>query len=372
MASKINRTVLVSGTARSRHPHRGNQHRPPRRTDTPTLPLDSLLDAIPRTRGRYWVTNSGHGRIATGRRHYCVVTTRGRIVRISDNLLDILRLIDGQRSIRDITAALATLQRRPVHPTEVIYLIHKRLASAHLVDLSPVAPRAQAAGTSASAHAQSSRLLLALPPNPDPRLARQTHRLAPASQRGRTSSHQPAPPMRAALSPGGRAAATVIASIFIFAIGAGLGLGLGHHGQPFGSQPSALARPAAAATQKSAGASATATPNPYLTTVYRWRAGDTLASVAARFHLPPQILLAANNLASGNGIQPGTALVIPSFYRPGLDPSQMQHPVYYIVQPGDTISSIAVKFNTTIYDISDANNITGYTLIYPGQGLLIP
>lgn len=44
----------------------------------------------------------------------------------------------------------------------------------------------------------------------------------------------------------------------------------------------------------------------------------------------------------------------------------------YVVQPGDTLSSIAQRFGTTVDAIVRANNITNPNLIYVGQVLTIP
>jgi LysM repeat protein len=334
--------------------------------DTPPVP--ALLDVVPRLRMTYWVTNSGRRRVATGRHHYRIVTSHGRIVRVSDNLLDIIRLIDGQRSVREITTVLAAQQCRPVHPIEIVYLIRTRLAPARLVHL-PATP-ARITGATQDLDARS---LLVLPPGADLRLARRTHRLTPTGQPIDSAlSPRPERSRHIARTSAGRALITVAASILIFAVGAGLGLGLGHHGWLFGGQQ-AQAKPATTQLSvKSQGPTPAPTPNPYATSTYVWRAGDNLTAVARQFHMPPQIILEANNLASANGIQPGTALIIPSRYRPGLNPLQMQHPIYYVVQPGDTLSSIAVTFNATTFDIDSMNNITDYTLLFPGQGLLIP
>ncbi len=51
--------------------------------------------------------------------------------------------------------------------------------------------------------------------------------------------------------------------------------------------------------------------------------------------------------------------------------AQDQGPVY-IVQPGDTLYSIAIKFGTTIELLSTANNISDPSIISPGLRLIIP
>lgn len=44
----------------------------------------------------------------------------------------------------------------------------------------------------------------------------------------------------------------------------------------------------------------------------------------------------------------------------------------YTVMQGDTLSTIAPRFNTTVQAIMVANNLTNPNLIYPGQVLIIP
>lgn len=45
--------------------------------------------------------------------------------------------------------------------------------------------------------------------------------------------------------------------------------------------------------------------------------------------------------------------------------------IIYVVQPGDTLWDLAKKFNTTVDDIIELNDIENPDLIYPGQKLLI-
>jgi len=46
--------------------------------------------------------------------------------------------------------------------------------------------------------------------------------------------------------------------------------------------------------------------------------------------------------------------------------------ITYIVQPGDTLSGIALKYNTTVDAIQKANNIQNPNLISVGQKLVVP
>ena len=44
----------------------------------------------------------------------------------------------------------------------------------------------------------------------------------------------------------------------------------------------------------------------------------------------------------------------------------------YVVQPGDTLSSIAARFNVTVEDLMNANEIQDPNLLSAGQELVIP
>lgn len=53
-------------------------------------------------------------------------------------------------------------------------------------------------------------------------------------------------------------------------------------------------------------------------------------------------------------------------------PAFAQEPVRYTVQPGDTLTRIAARFGTTVGAIVEANGLTNPNLIYVGQVLVIP
>jgi LysM repeat protein len=44
----------------------------------------------------------------------------------------------------------------------------------------------------------------------------------------------------------------------------------------------------------------------------------------------------------------------------------------YLVQPGDNLFRISLRFNRSMAAIASANGITNYSLIYAGQVLVIP
>lgn len=91
------------------------------------------------------------------------------------------------------------------------------------------------------------------------------------------------------------------------------------------------------------------------TSSYVVQPGDTLASVAARFGLTPQVLAQVNDLSSPS-LQPGQTLIIPSLYT---------------VQPGDDLFRIALTHGTTVAALMALNGLRS-ALLKPGQVLVLP
>ena len=108
------------------------------------------------------------------------------------------------------------------------------------------------------------------------------------------------------------------------------------------------------------------------TTTYIVQSGDTLTSIAMKFDTTVQALEGLNDLPNPNLIYVGEVLKIPTDSRGNTAaPSTRQYMITYIVQNGDTLSSIAAKFNTTVQSIVSINNISNPNLIYTGQILKI-
>jgi LysM repeat protein len=93
---------------------------------------------------------------------------------------------------------------------------------------------------------------------------------------------------------------------------------------------------------------------------YTVRAGDTLSSIARRFSTTVQAIMTANGLTS-TVIRVGQVLVIPN----------SEQPVRYQVQRGDTLSAIARRFGTTVQAIMTENGLTSSRILV-GQWLTIP
>ena len=95
---------------------------------------------------------------------------------------------------------------------------------------------------------------------------------------------------------------------------------------------------------------------------YTVQKGDSLYSIAKKFNTTVDALKDANNLTNNN-LAIGQILIIPS--------KEVENNGNYIVVAGDTLYKIANKFNTTVDAIKALNNLSNNTLSI-GQSLKIP
>ncbi len=101
--------------------------------------------------------------------------------------------------------------------------------------------------------------------------------------------------------------------------------------------------------------------------------GDTLTELAIKYNTTVARLVELNNIANPNLIYAGATLIVPSGETAmDSDGNSTSGQTIYIVQRGDTLDQIAAEFGTTAIAIAKENNIRNINLIYVGQRLIIP
>jgi murein DD-endopeptidase MepM/ murein hydrolase activator NlpD len=106
--------------------------------------------------------------------------------------------------------------------------------------------------------------------------------------------------------------------------------------------------------------------------VYVVQAGDTLFAIAVRYNTTVAALKQLNNLGNSDLIQVGQKLVVASTDNPATPANSISASSSYLVQPGDTLYAIALRYGTTMDALEQLNGIANPNLITPGQGIAIP
>jgi len=106
--------------------------------------------------------------------------------------------------------------------------------------------------------------------------------------------------------------------------------------------------------------------------------GDTLSAIAARYGVTVEELAEASSIAVSSILRVGQKLTIPGKSTPSpapapaLEPEPDPIPEVYVVQPGDTLASIAERFDTSVVSLARANHLSSPSLVFPGRRLIIP
>ena len=109
------------------------------------------------------------------------------------------------------------------------------------------------------------------------------------------------------------------------------------------------------------------------TTTITIQRGDTLSKLAIEYNTTVQRLVELNNIQNPNLIYAGATLIVPSGEKvEDSDGNSTSGQTIYIVQRGDTLNQIASSFGTTAIAIAKENNIRNINLIFVGQRLIIP
>jgi len=94
---------------------------------------------------------------------------------------------------------------------------------------------------------------------------------------------------------------------------------------------------------------------------YIVKKGDTISSIASKFDISVNTILWANDLSKNSFIKPGKELII-------LPVSGVLH----MVRPGDTLSGIATAYKVSMKKIVDLNGLIDPEDIFAGDLLIIP
>lgn len=98
--------------------------------------------------------------------------------------------------------------------------------------------------------------------------------------------------------------------------------------------------------------------------IYVIKEGDTIESIAKKFNTTLQVIYDLNIFRPISMIEVGKSIVVPN--------SDIQAFEYYTVKKGDTIYSIAERYNTTPEIFISLNGLKEGEYIYENEILLVP
>ncbi len=97
--------------------------------------------------------------------------------------------------------------------------------------------------------------------------------------------------------------------------------------------------------------------------------GDTLSSIAVKFGTSIAAIQLLNGLGDTQVVRSGQVLKLPT---DKLHPEESPWWFIYTVQPGETLSAVATKFRVPLADLLRVNEVTNPGLVRAGQRLIIP
>jgi len=103
--------------------------------------------------------------------------------------------------------------------------------------------------------------------------------------------------------------------------------------------------------------------------IYTVQKGDTLYSIALKYNTTPYDIINKNNLSS-NILTIGEQLIIPEDTESTGNEEELQNRIY-IVQKGDTLWGISNRYGVDVNSIKAVNNLNS-NLLSIGQQLIIP
>ncbi len=107
--------------------------------------------------------------------------------------------------------------------------------------------------------------------------------------------------------------------------------------------------------------------------------GENLYRIALRYGASMTAIVRANGLRSPDLVYVGQRLLIPIGEEPAKAPGTVPVPTgvagptqVHVVARGETLTSIALRYGTTVNDLARANGVATPNRIYAGQRLLVP
>lgn len=101
-------------------------------------------------------------------------------------------------------------------------------------------------------------------------------------------------------------------------------------------------------------------------TIHVVQRDETLSQIALRYGTTIGDITTANSLLNPDNLQIGQRLMIPGTQ--GASPGMI---VTHVVQPGETLNTIAARYNSTLESLSEVNKISSTRPLYAGQSLLV-
>jgi LysM repeat protein len=97
---------------------------------------------------------------------------------------------------------------------------------------------------------------------------------------------------------------------------------------------------------------------------YLIRYGDTLSSIAKKFNTQENVILELNNIPFPDMIREGKEIIVPI--------KKEKYFEYYTIEKGDNLYSIAKRYNINPDLLAILNGLNSDDYIYPNQQILIP
>ena len=112
------------------------------------------------------------------------------------------------------------------------------------------------------------------------------------------------------------------------------------------------------------------TPEPE---VYVVQPGDTLFTIAQRFGSSVEAIVAANGITNPSLINPGQKLIIPTVELDHWSSTRSGNNArVHAIRPGEVLPALAFRYGTTVWALRVENDLNRLGLLWPGQELSIP